>query len=334
MVSSLVCSTREIKGVPIFPARMVEKPAPFKMCSIKEVVVVFPFEPVIPIKRPSRKRPASSTSLQIVTPFARAACSKGASAGTPGLGTMRSCSRNAFSRWPPSSRLTPAVRSGAIASPISFSVRASAAVTFAPRAAQKSAVGTPVLASPTTSTRLPRNSNGFAINLAKFFNRNASLPQLQRRQRKQRKNQRGDPKPHDHFRFAPTEQFEMMMNGRHAEDALAAQFEGAHLQNHGKRFNDEDTADEKEQDFLLDDDRDGAQCSAQRQRANVAHEDFGRMRVVPEKSERCPDERAAKYSELADGDDRAADRQAIKPVRQVHRVGRTHNDDCRGHKKG
>jgi len=74
-----------------------------------------------------------------------------------------------------------------------------------------------------------------------------------------------------------------------------------------------------------------------------------------------PDERAAKYSELADArdilnleisgpavvaahvgqnrkrasrDHRAADRQAIKPVRQVHGVGRTHNDDGGGHKKG
>src|SRR6266481_3990673 len=198
MVSSLVCSTREIKGVPIFPARIVEKPAFFKMCSIKEVVVVFPFEPVIPIKRPSRKRSDSSISLQMVTPLARAACSKGASAGTPGLGTIRSCSKNEFSRWPPSSRLTPAVRSGAIASPISLSVRASVAVTFAPRAAQKSAVARPVLASPTTSTRLPRNSNGFGITLSDLH-QNASLPQFQRRQSEQRKHQRRNPEPHDYF---------------------------------------------------------------------------------------------------------------------------------------
>ena len=81
------------------------------------------------------------------------------------------------------SSFTPAVRSGAIASPISLSVRASVAVTFAPRAAQKSAVAAPVLASPTTSTRLPRNSNGFAIYFAKPFNQNDSLPQLQRRKR-------------------------------------------------------------------------------------------------------------------------------------------------------
>ena len=120
-----MCSTRAIRGVPIFPARIVENPAFFKMCSIKEVVVVFPFEPVIPIKRPLKNRSASSTSLQMVTPFARAACSKGASAGTPGLGTIRSCSRNVFSRWPPNSSFTPAARSGAIASPISLSVRAS-----------------------------------------------------------------------------------------------------------------------------------------------------------------------------------------------------------------
>ncbi len=71
-----MCSTRAIKGVPIFPARIVEKPAFLKMCSINEVVVVLPFEPVMPIKRPCRKRSASSTSLQIVMPLGRVACSK------------------------------------------------------------------------------------------------------------------------------------------------------------------------------------------------------------------------------------------------------------------
>src|SRR5260370_42175659 len=46
---------------------------------------------------------------------------------------------------------------------MSFSVCASVAVTAQPRAAQKCAVATPVLASPTTRTRLPRSSNGFGI---------------------------------------------------------------------------------------------------------------------------------------------------------------------------
>src|SRR6266446_7443194 len=281
MESSPVCSTRAIKGVPIFPARIVEKPAFLKMCSINEVVVVLPFEPVMPIKRPCRKRSASSTSLQIVMPLGRAVCSKDASAGTPGLGTIRSCSRNVFSRWPPNSSFTPAARSGASASPISFSDRVSVAVTFAARAAQKSEVATPVLASPTTSTRLPRNSNGFAIYLAKPLNKNALLPQLQGRQCKQRKNQRCDPKPHDDFRFAPTQQLEMVMNGRHAKNALAAQLERTHLQDHGERLDHENAANEKEKDFLLDDDGDHAQGPAQRERAHVAHENLRGMRVVP-----------------------------------------------------
>src|SRR5439155_1552716 len=125
MESPLVCSTRAIKGVPIFPARMVEKPAFFKMCSTKDVVVVFPFEPVIPIRRPPRKR-------------------------------------------------------------------------------------------------LHRNSNGFGIILA---NENTLLPQFQGRQREQRKHQRRDPEPHDYFRFAPAKQLEMMVDGRHSEDALATQLE-------------------------------------------------------------------------------------------------------------
>src|SRR6267154_5660411 len=80
----------------------------------------------------------------------------------------------------------------------------------------------------------------------------ACLPQFQRRQRKQREYQRGNPKAHDHFRFAPTQQLKMMMNGRHTENALAAQFERTDLQNHGERFDNENSAHKKEQDLLLD----------------------------------------------------------------------------------
>src|ERR1700674_2722200 len=223
----------------------------------------------------------------------------------------------------------------------------------APWPSLSSPVPRPARACPVTQT----DSASLSV---RTLERTSTLPQLQRRQRKQGKNQRGDPKPHDHFRFAPAEQFEMVMNRRHAKNALPAQLERAHLQNHGKRFDDEDPANEKEQDFLLDDDRDGAQRSSQRQRANVAHKDFRGMRVVPEKAERSPHQRAAKYRELADArdvlnleiggpavvaahvgqnrkrprrDDGTSDRQAIQPIRQVHRIGGTHDDDGRGHKK-
>src|SRR4029077_10227006 len=93
------------------------------------------------------------------------------------------------------------------------------------------------------------------ISLANSSSQNALLPQLQRRQRKQRKNQRDNPEPHDDLRFAPPEQFEMVMNGRHAKNAFAAQLERAHLQNHGKRLNYKHATNEKQQNLLLDDDR-------------------------------------------------------------------------------
>src|SRR5271154_2511259 len=159
-------------------------------------------------------------------PLARAVRKCAVSAGTPRPRKNKTLSRKVFSRWLPSSRVTPASFSLAIASPISFSVRESVAVTRAPRAAQKSDVATPVLASPTTSTRFPRKSIPPGIVLYQFHSTsNVVLPQLQRRQRKQRKYKCGNPKSHDDFRFAPSQQFKMMVDGRHAEYALPAQFE-------------------------------------------------------------------------------------------------------------
>src|ERR1700722_13605430 len=144
----------------------------------------------------------------MVMPLAWAASKSGKSAGTPGLGIIRSCARKVFWWWPPSSSDTPAPRSCATLSPISASVRDSVAVTIAPRAAQNSAVATPVRASPTTSTRL-------------FFNSiELLLPQFQGRQRKQRKNQRDDPEAHDYFRLAPAYQFEMMVDRGHAKNTF------------------------------------------------------------------------------------------------------------------
>src|SRR5882757_8698618 len=92
----------------------------------------------------------------------------------------------------------------------------------------------------------------------------------------------------------------MMMNRRHAKNAFAAQFEGAHLQNHRQCFDHKYSADKKEQNFLLDDYRNDAQRSAQRKRADVTHENFGGMRVVPQKTERSANQRAAKNRQFAD----------------------------------
>src|SRR5260370_6810702 len=92
----------------------------------------------------------------------------------------------------------------------------------------------------------------------------------------------------------------MMVNRRHAEDTLAAQLERTDLQNHGQRFDDEYSADKEEQNLLLDDHRDHAERSAQGKRADIAHENFGGMRVVPEKSQRSSDQPSAQDRQLPD----------------------------------
>src|SRR5258708_26532310 len=139
----------------------------------------------------------------------------------------------------------------------------------------------------------------------------------------------------------------MMMNRRHAKNALAAQFERAHLQNHRERFHHKYSADKKQQNLLLDDYRNDTKRSTKRKRTDVAHENFGGMRVVPQKTERSANQRAAKNGQFADprdvlnvevggparvtadvgqhgqrasGNHAAADRQAIEAVGKIHRI--------------
>jgi len=200
MVSALVCSTREIKGVPIFPARSW-KTSVFKMFdqgSRRRLT----FEPVI------RLSVRQETIRQLdFAPDGDTLCARGLQQGRicghAGLGTIRSCSKNEFSRWPPSSRLTPAVGVAQSLRRFRFPC-AHRRRPFAPRRRRR--------ARGHTCPGQSHDQHALAPQLKRFgifAQYPFPLPQLQRRQRKQRKNQRGDPKPHDHFRFAPTEQFEM-----------------------------------------------------------------------------------------------------------------------------
>src|SRR6266404_5140985 len=90
----------------------------------------------------------------------------------------------------------------------------------------------------------------------------------------------------------------MMMQRRHLKNAFLAHLVRAHLQDHRKRFDDEDAADERQQQLLLDDDGDCADSSAQRQRADVAHKYLRWMRVIPEKSDAGTNHGTTKDGEL------------------------------------
>ncbi len=145
----------------------------------------------------------------------------------------------------------------------------------------------------------------------------------------------------------------MVMQRRHLENPLFAQFVRAHLQNHRQGFQHENAADKRQQQLLLDRDRHRPDRPAQRERPHVAHEHLRRVRVVPKKADAGPHHRPAEDGQLAHqrhplqlqvigkhdvpahigqhgqgrrGDDGAADRQAVEPIGQVHRIARPDDD--------
>src|SRR5215208_4965446 len=100
----------------------------------------------------------------------------------------------------------------------------------------------------------------------------------------------------------------MMVKRRAAEDTMLlrvveavaplAVLEHVPLQNHRHRLRCEDRAHESEQELGLEKDCDGAEPSTERQRARIAHEHFGGMRVVPEEADQGSNEREAEDREL------------------------------------
>jgi hypothetical protein len=127
-----------------------------------------------------------------------------------------------------------------------------------------------------------------------------------------------------------------------------------HLRRHRQRFGDEDAPHDRQHDFLADDDGDRAERSAERQRADIAHEHFRRIGVEPQETEPGAGHCAEQDGQLAGardvgqeqvlGEDRVAgdvgedgqrggdhhrrhDRQAVEAVGQVHRVAGADDDE-------
>ena len=110
------------------------------------------------------------------------------------------------------------------------------------------------------------------------------------------------------------------MDRRHREDAFAGELETQHLKNHRDRFDDEDAADDREQQFLFATDRDDSDHSADRERSGVAHEDLRGMTVEPEKAQAGADERRADHGQLA-GERIKRDLQIFRDAKIPGRVG-------------
>ncbi len=146
----------------------------------------------------------------------------------------------------------------------------------------------------------------------------------------------------------------MVMDRRHAENALAGELEAGDLDHHRQRFHHEHAAHDEQHHFLADDHGNGAQRCAQGQRADVAHEDLRRIGVEPEEAEAGTDQRAAEDDEFSGtgdvGDQQILgeihvtgevtedaqtaadhhgrhDRQAVEAVGEVDRIARTNDDE-------
>src|SRR5271170_168905 len=183
-------------------------------------------------------------------------------------------------------------------------LRTSETVTCAPLRRRKIAAARPDLPSPTTSTFLPFSSMQSSVEAAaaywKWARHNSPylparqvivarstlcLSQLEGGECKECKHQGSDPEPDYDLRLGPAHEFEVMVEGRHFEDALFPQLVTADLQDDGAGFDDEDAADERQQQFLADDDGNAGNGAAEGERSDIAHKDFGGMGVVPEESD-------------------------------------------------
>ncbi len=102
------------------------------------------------------------------------------------------------------------------------------------------------------------------------------------------------------------------MERAHAEDAFAGGFEGDHLDDHRPHLDDEHQADEQQDNFFLQRQRNAGQRRADGQRAGIAHEHLRGMMVVAEKRQAGRAQGGGK-----DGDGRTIARQVAARTAQT-----------------
>src|SRR5262245_1095424 len=100
-----------------------------------------------------------------------------------------------------------------------------------------------------------------------------------------------------------------MVQRRAAENAIGLRvllpvstfsiLEDRSLQDYGCRLGHEHTTDDEQQELRLEQNCHGPERTAERERAGVAHEHVGGMRVVPEEPDACAEDRRAEDRELS-----------------------------------
>src|SRR5258707_5050632 len=167
-------------------------------------------------------------------PASRAAsadqCGAGWVSGAPGVSTRAA-------KFAHDTLRKSAVTKPACAAFARLSALSSPAITSAPPAFSAWQEASPEPPRPNTATVLPEKAVTGIIDRS---------PQLQRGEASERQHHRDDPEADHDLRLGPAELLEMMMDRRHAEDALARELERHHLHDDGDRLQHEQAADHGE----------------------------------------------------------------------------------------
>src|SRR5689334_11416440 len=239
-------------------------------CATSAVVVDLPLVPVIATNGASgawRRRSRQNNSMSPITstPASRARstlqCGAGWVSGTPGARISAAKDFHEIER-------RSAVANPACAALATLSALSSPATTSAPPAFSASQLASPEPPRPNTATILPAKE-------VTGIMRHRS-PQFERGESGERQHHRDDPEADHDLRLGPAQLFEMVVDRRHPEEALAGELEGGDLHDHGDRLQHEQAADDGEHDLVLHGNRDRAEHAAERERAGVAHEDRSR----------------------------------------------------------
>src|SRR5579862_5141677 len=237
----------------MLPAATDLIPAAVPMAAASAVTVDLPFVPVTPSTRTpgdSREsaRAATSTSPTTSIPRWSAATRSGSRSARPGLATTASTPSRSDGSKAPSDTRTSGCSSRTVRR-AGGAARVSAARSRAPYRASHRTLESPVSPNPRTRTSFACQSSVISLGI-----RGSS--QFQRRQAEEDQHHRDDPEPHDDLVFLPALQFVVVVQRRHAKDALAGQLERSHLDDHGERLDHEHAAHDQQHDLLSHDERD------------------------------------------------------------------------------
>lgn len=131
----------------------------------------------------------------------------------------------------------------------------------------------------------------------------------------------------------------MVMDWCDLENFAVEEFFGSELNDDGKGFDDKHEADDWQNECLAGEHGDDAECCAESERACIAHVEFCRRNIEPEKGQICAGDDCAKcgedqqalgvgeYAEAAEGEDEQTGGETVEAISEIYGVGGGDDDE-------